>query len=33
MGEVDMDRQALNVFRMRLLGAEVVAGASRAAAP
>ena len=24
MGEVDMDRQALNVFRMRLLGAEVV---------
>jgi tryptophan synthase beta chain len=23
MGEVDMDRQALNVFRMRLLGAEV----------
>ncbi|HAH05775.1 MAG TPA: tryptophan synthase subunit beta [Elusimicrobia bacterium] len=25
MGEVDMARQALNVFRMRLLGAEVVA--------
>ncbi|HEV3402622.1 MAG TPA: tryptophan synthase subunit beta [Acidimicrobiales bacterium] len=24
MGEVDVDRQALNVFRMRLLGAEVV---------
>jgi len=24
MGEVDMERQALNVFRMRLLGAEVV---------
>jgi tryptophan synthase beta chain len=24
MGEIDMDRQALNVFRMRLLGAEVV---------
>src|SRR5258705_2606776 len=24
MGEVDMGRQALNVFRMRLLGAEVV---------
>jgi tryptophan synthase beta chain len=24
MGEVDMDRQELNVFRMRLLGAEVV---------
>ncbi|MBU3701929.1 MAG: tryptophan synthase subunit beta [Acidimicrobiia bacterium] len=24
MGEVDMQRQALNVFRMRLLGAEVV---------
>ena len=24
MGEVDMDRQALNVFRMRLLGAVVV---------
>ena len=23
MGEVDMDRQSLNVFRMRLLGAEV----------
>ena len=27
MGEVDVDRQALNVFRMRLLGAEVDAGA------
>ena len=26
MGEVDMERQALNVFRMRLLGAEVEAG-------
>ena len=26
MGEVDVDRQALNVFRMRLLGAEVDAG-------
>jgi tryptophan synthase beta chain len=25
MGEVDMERQALNVFRMRMLGAEVVA--------
>lgn len=24
MGEVDMERQALNVFRMRLMGAEVV---------
>jgi len=24
MGEIDMERQALNVFRMRLLGAEVV---------
>lgn len=24
MGEVDMERQALNVFRMRMLGAEVV---------
>ncbi|MEY4489232.1 MAG: hypothetical protein RIQ79_1740, partial [Verrucomicrobiota bacterium] len=24
MGAVDMDRQALNVFRMRLMGAEVV---------
>ena len=23
MGEVDMERQELNVFRMRLLGAEV----------
>src|SRR5438067_5853114 len=31
MGEVDVDRQALNVFRMQLLGAEVVpvAGGSR----
>jgi tryptophan synthase beta chain len=28
MGEVDMDRQALNVFRMRLLGAEVVPAVS-----
>ena len=28
MGEVDMDRQALNVFRMRLLGAEVRAASS-----
>ena len=28
MGEVDMDRQALNVFRMRLLGAEVRAAVS-----
>ena len=26
MGEVDMERQALNVFRMELLGAEVRAG-------
>ena len=26
MGEVDIERQALNVFRMRLLGAEVVPG-------
>lgn len=25
MGEVDMERQALNVFRMRLMGAEVIA--------
>ena len=32
MGEVDMARQELNVFRMRLLGAEVVPAASRAAA-
>ena len=31
MGEVDMARQALNVFRMRLLGAEVRAGGRRAA--
>ena len=29
MGAVDMDRQALNVFRMRLLGAEVVPVESR----
>jgi tryptophan synthase beta chain len=28
MGEVDMDRQELNVFRMRLLGAEVRGAAS-----
>jgi len=28
MGEVDIDRQALNVFRMRLLGAEVIPVAS-----
>jgi tryptophan synthase beta chain len=28
MGEVDMQRQALNVFRMRLLGAEVVPAVS-----
>jgi tryptophan synthase beta chain len=28
MGEVDMERQALNVFRMKLLGAEVVAAVS-----
>jgi tryptophan synthase beta chain len=28
MGDVDMDRQALNVFRMRLLGAEVVPASS-----
>src|SRR5258708_14248638 len=28
MGEVDMARQELNVFRMRLLGAEVVPGSS-----
>jgi len=28
MGEVDMARQALNVFRMRLLGAEVVPASS-----
>jgi tryptophan synthase beta chain len=28
MGDVDMDRQALNVFRMRLLGAEVRAVSS-----
>ena len=26
MGEVDMARQELNVYRMRLLGAEVCAG-------
>jgi tryptophan synthase beta chain len=29
MGEVDMERQRLNVFRMRLLGAEVVPVKSR----
>jgi tryptophan synthase beta chain len=28
MGEVDMERQALNVFRMRLLGAEVLPASS-----
>jgi tryptophan synthase beta chain len=28
MGDVDMERQALNVFRMRLLGAEVVPASS-----
>jgi len=28
MGEVDIERQALNVFRMRLLGAEVIAATS-----
>ena len=33
MGEEDTRRQALNVARMRLLGAEVVAGRRRAAAP
>ena len=33
MGEVDMARQELNVFRMRLLGAEVTPAASAAAAP
>ena len=32
MGAVDVERQALNVFRMRLLGAEVEAGAQSAAA-
>ena len=32
MGEVDMARQELNVFRMRLLGAEVTPGRCRAAA-
>ena len=26
MGAKDMERQALNVFRMRLLGAEVISG-------
>ena len=31
MGEVDMERQALNVFRMSLLGAEVAAGDDAAA--
>ena len=29
MGEVDMERQELNVFRMRLLGAEVAPGGQR----
>ncbi len=33
MGEVDTERQALNVARMRLLGAEVVVGHRRARAP
>ena len=33
MGEVDVERQALNVFRMKLLGAEVMPGRRRAAAP
>ena len=28
MGEVDIERQALNVFRMRLLGAEVISATS-----
>ena len=32
MGAVDVERQALNVFRMQLLGAEVVPGRRRAAA-
>ena len=32
MGAVDIERQALNVFRMRLLGAEVEAGRTAAAA-
>ena len=32
MGEVDTERQALNVARMRLLGAEVVAGHAAARA-
>ena len=32
MGAVDVERQALNVFRMKLLGAEVVPGRRRAAA-
>ena len=32
MGAVDVERQALNVFRMRLLGAEVEAVAAAAAA-
>ncbi len=31
MGEVDTERQALNVFRMETLGADGGAGASRAA--
>ena len=29
MGKVDTDRQALNVARMQLLGAEVIAGRIR----
>ena len=33
MGEVDMERQKPNVFRMRLLGAEVRAGQERLAHP
>ncbi len=33
MGEVDTERQALNVFRMELLGAEVRTGDHRAAGP
>ena len=33
MGAVDCERQALNVFRMKMLGAEVVSGESRASRP
>ena len=33
MGEVDTERQSLNVARMRLLGAEVTAGHAAARAP